>query len=221
MDNDAANRLWRVLLVGGNSGAGKTVLTEELVRYFGVSRLLVDDVRLALQAFTSVEWYPDLHYFAANLGVWDQSAESLCDGLIRVGEVLITPLATIIAHHVVVTGAGPLIIEGDGIAPQLAAERDFAGQKFFYGLKLRDQVRSIFVVESDEDAILSNMHARGRGFDQLTPSEQRLQARTSRLYGQWLRQEAKQRGLHILAPRPWDTLAERALVALTNSPLQG
>lgn len=154
MDNDAAKRSWRVLLVGGNSGAGKTVLTEELVRYFGVSRLLVDDVRLALQEFTSVEHYPDIHHFETNPGVGSQSAEGLRDGLIRVGAALSAPIATIIAHYVAVAGAGPLIIEGDGIVPQLAAKRDFTKQKLFYGLTLQDQIRSLFVVEPEEEAIL-------------------------------------------------------------------
>lgn len=207
---------WRVLLIGGNSGAGKTVLTGALAQHLGISRLLVDDLRLAMQAFTSAEQHPDVHYFVTTPAVWCRPAEDLRDGLIRVGSALCPPLATIIAHHVVVADAGRLIIEGDGIVPQLAAQRDFSAQKVFSGLKLRAQVRSIFVIEDDEATILANMHARGRGFDEQPLSVQHLQARVSHLYGRWLRQEAMQYGLTVLSARPWDTLLSRALVTIAD-----
>lgn len=142
-------------------------------------------------------------------------AEEVCHGLIRVGEVLAAPLATIIAHHVVVAGVGPVIIEGDGVTPQLATKTDFAGQKFFGGLRLADQVRSIFIIEPEEDVILANMRARGRGFDQLAPDEQRTQAHASWLYGQWLQREAEARGLAVILARPWETLGPRMGATLT------
>lgn len=144
------------------SGVGKTVATQQLARHLGVSHLQVDDVRLALQEFTSAEQYPDLHHLEVALGAGSLSTEAICHGLIRVGEVLAAPLATIIAHHVVVAGVGPVIIEGDGVTPQLATKTDFAGQKFFGGLRLADQVRSIFIIEPEEDVILANMRARVR-----------------------------------------------------------
>ena len=37
---------WRVLLIGGNSGAGKTHLAKELVSRLGIPFLMVDDVRI-------------------------------------------------------------------------------------------------------------------------------------------------------------------------------
>ncbi len=206
MNTFTDNQPWRVLLIGGSSGVGKTVVTQALARHFGVSYLLVDDVRLALQAFTTVEQYPDLHYFVADPGVWEQSAGAQRDGLIRVGEALVPSLAIIAAHHVVVAGAGPLIIEGDGITPLLAAKRDFPGQEHSPSLMIADQVCSLFVIEPEEDAILANMCGRGRGFDQRTLDEQQTQARASWLYGQWLQTEAAQRGLPIIFSRPWDTL---------------
>lgn len=206
---------WQVLLVGGSSGVGKTAATQQLARHLGVSQLLVDDVRLALQEFTSAEQYPDLHHLELALGAGGLSAEEICSGLIRVGELLVAPLATIIAHHVVVAGVGPVIIEGDGVTPQLATKTDFAGQKFFWGLRLADQVRSLFIVEPEEDVILANMRARGRGFDQLVPDEQRTEAHASWLYGQWLQREAAARGLAVIPARPWETLGARMSATLT------
>ncbi len=111
---------WQVLLIGDSSGVGKTVATQQLARHLGVSHLQVDDIRLTLQEFTSDEQYPDLHHLEVAPGTGSLPAEAICSGLIRVGEVLAAPLATIIAHHVVVAGVGPVIIEGDGVTPQLA-----------------------------------------------------------------------------------------------------
>jgi 2-phosphoglycerate kinase len=52
---------WRVLLIGGSSGVGKTLVARELARHFGVSLILADDVRLALQEVTTPAQKPELH----------------------------------------------------------------------------------------------------------------------------------------------------------------
>jgi len=51
---------WKVLLIGGSSGVGKTVAARELANYLSLSLLLLDDVRLALQQATSSETNPAL-----------------------------------------------------------------------------------------------------------------------------------------------------------------
>lgn len=38
-------------------------------------------------------------------------------------------------------------------------------------------------------------------------------ARKNVLYGQWLTQEAERRGLPVVPARPWDSLADRVLIA--------
>ena len=44
---------WRALLIGGNSGAGKTNAAKGLVHQLGIPFLMVDDVRIALQQITT------------------------------------------------------------------------------------------------------------------------------------------------------------------------
>jgi 2-phosphoglycerate kinase len=214
MHAPSEQRSWQLLLIGGSSGVGKTIVSQALAAHFGISRLLVDDVRLALQELTLSEHHPELHHLEATPAAWRESPEAFPDRLIATSAALEKPLATIIAHHVVVAGVGPLIIEGDNVTPQLAAKRDFSDQKFFSRLVLADQVRSLFIVEPDEHTILANMRARGRGFDQLAPAEQRTEARASWLYGQWLQREAEQRHLPVVPSRPWDTLLQRALSSI-------
>ncbi len=113
---------WRVLLIGGASGAGKTVLAHNLARHYGVSLLLVDDARLALQQITTPEQQPALHYFLTRPDVWRQPEDELLAGFVGVADALAPALGVIVAHHLVVAGAGPLIVEGDGIAPSLVGE---------------------------------------------------------------------------------------------------
>jgi 2-phosphoglycerate kinase len=205
---------WRVLLIGGSSAVGKTAVAQALARRFGVSALLVDDIRLAIQQVTTPAQIPDLHLFVSDEEEAQLSPEQIRDGLIAVGRALIPALKIVIAHHVVVAGAGPVIIEGDGILPELAAQHRFAELKHFWGLQTEREVRSVFLFEQDEQAILQSMVTRGRGFQDLAPEQQRAMARSSWLYGQWLRQEAETHGLPLLPARPWDTLLDRVITAI-------
>jgi 2-phosphoglycerate kinase len=206
---------WRVLLIGGNTGAGKTVMGEALASRFDRSLLLVDDFRMMIQEMTTLAEQPGIHYFLAHPTIWQKPPEVLCEGFIAVGNALIRPLSVVIAHHVCVESAGPVILEGDGILPALAARRSFAN-KHFTPANVTNEVRSVFLIESHEEAILENMRQRGRGFESFTLREQETLVRASWLYGQWLRQQAEQYGLPALEARPWETLMERVLHALGN-----
>ena len=212
-DEHEAKPPWTILLVVGSSGTGKTLLAQEIARHYGVSALFVDDVRLALQRLTTPEQQPALHFFLSGPDVWQRSPEILRDGLIGVVQAMAPALTSIMEHHIVVPGVGPLVIEGDGILPGLAARPSFRDPHLLSGLVGDRAIRSIFLFEPDEDLVLQNMRERGRGFGAMSPSEQRTIARMSWLYGQWLQQEAKAYGLPVLLSRPWDSLIERALAA--------
>jgi hypothetical protein len=90
----------------------------------------------------------------------------------------------------------PLILEGDGVDPAIV-ERPDVREAAAEGL-----VRAAFVLEADEQAVVENMLARG---------QERGWARLSWLHGRWLAAEAEGAGLPVLAPRPWETLADRLL----------
>lgn len=202
---------WRVLLIGGSSGVGKTVVAQQLAQQLGVSVLLVDDVRLALQYTTTPKQFPPLHVFQSPT-VWQRPPEQLRDAMIAVARTLLPALAIIIAHHVVVEGSGPLIIEGDGILPELVARTE--AQHFHPGgstTKLAPVVRSLFLYEEDEQRIADNMLARGRGFEQTPAAKQHTIVHTSWLYGTWLRDSAIAQQLPALPVRPYDALLDRVL----------
>ena len=110
-------------------------------------------------------------------------------------------LEIVIANHV--NTNTPMILEGDGLTPRLAARRNYAG------LDPQDYVRAAFLIEQDEHQLLQNALSRQRGFDELSETTQRARVHQDWLYGQWLKTEAKKYNIPIIAPCPWQTLAAR------------
>jgi 2-phosphoglycerate kinase len=209
---------WRVLLIGGSSATGKTTVARALARQYGVSLLLADDIRLAIQQTVTPAQHPASHALTTPKAANRLPPEAVRDALIAVSEAMSKALAIIIAHHVVVTGAGPIIIEGDALLPRTATQRRFPDLQYFTGLTLRDEVRSVFLFEPDEAVILANMHERGRGFDALTAAEQQTAARASRLHGVWLRDECANYRVPLITSRPCDTVIERIQEIIAGTP---
>ena len=203
---------WTILLIGGNSGAGKTTLAQSLGLRFGVPWLQADDVRLALQHITTPHEHQSLHFFVRDPGkaksdIWSRPPERLCQGLIDVGSVVSRALEMVIAHHLATSK--PLIIEGDGIMPFLPHRQRFADIKPEDG-----SVQALFIVELDEDILMANLRGRGRGYDDKTCEEQQTQVRMNRLFGEWLSQEAPRYGLEVLSAQPWQDLQKRVETSL-------
>ena len=191
---------WKVLLIGGSSGVGKTVIARELANYLSVSLLLLDDVRLALQQATSNETNPELHVFLNYETEQWRNSESICADWITLGKAMAKPLNAIISHHINVPDVGTIIIEGDGILPM--ANSQFSETK---------DVCTVFIVEENETQLLHNLQSRGRGFNDGNELEQKSFAHASWLYGQWLAQEAKNLELPVINAQPQQTLLERLL----------
>ena len=189
---------WKVLLIGGSSGVGKTIIARELAKNLSLSLLLLDDIRLALQQATSSKTHPELHVFLNyQRGQW-RNSESIVADWIAVGQAMTKPLHAILNHHIVVPNVGTIIVEGDGILPM-------AGNPF---AKSKD-ARTVFIVEPEEEKLLDNLQSRGRGFNEWDLLEQEGFAHASWLYGQWLSQEAKSLELPVIEAQPRETLLER------------
>jgi 2-phosphoglycerate kinase len=164
-------------------------------------------ILLVLERMTTPDTQPALHTFFRTL--YQRSAEELAHTYIEVAQIVSYALEIVIANHVAT--AIPLILEGDTIVPELAAKRVFAN------LTVGNQVRSVFLVESDEVAIMHNVLERGRGVEQLTSEQLQRHVRFSWLYGQWIEREARKYGLAIITAQPRETLVRRILETLQNN----
>lgn len=168
--------------------------------------MLVDDLRLALQRETTADTKPPLHFFLTHEDyLTGLTAKQIRDGLIGVAEIVSHALEVVIAHHL--HAELPVVIEGDGILPKLAAQTSFVGRES------AGKVRSVFLVETDPEQLLSNAVVRGRGIEERSPAERRLHAESSALYGDWLALEARRLGLPVIESRPWETLLDRTQAA--------
>ena len=195
-------RRWQVLLLGGASGTGKTAISYRLAQYFGIGLTEVDDFQVLLERMTTPEQQPALHFWRTHPAPDQLSATEILEQGLTIGPVMAPGLEAVIANHL--ESNTPIVLEGDFIHPALAAQNTFSG------IPNDGQVRAIFLHEEDEQQLLMNFAQRER--------EQGLQAKRARvswLYGQWLKHEAERYGLAVLPARPWDTLFDRFLAALS------
>ena len=197
------------------------MVAQELGRRLGVSVLLVDDLRIAAQALTTPTSHPDLHVFASDRSVHQMGPEAAVAGFLAVAGAMAPAVLTVVAHHLVVEGAGPVIIEGDGLLPATIAGQHYGALKLFHGLAPSRAVRMVVVHEPDESQLFANFRDRGRGFGDLAAPEQASLVHASWRYGEWLRDDARAHGVPVVATRTHETLAARVLSAAEAGRLAG
>jgi 2-phosphoglycerate kinase len=204
---------WKVLLIGGSSGVGKTTIAREIGLHCGISWIQVDDLRLAFQRshVTFPAGTSALYFFTETPDIWSKSPELLRDGLIAAGQVLSPALEVLIENHV--DTFAPIVIEGDATLPSLFARPSVRTRT------IDGSVRAVFLVEPDEEMLLANIMARRRGIAEYTEAELYTQARTAWLYGQWLADEAQRFRLSVVESRPRPTLVERIMAEVYPSRL--
>lgn len=190
------NLPWTVLLIGGASGSGKTSVSYDVARYFGVGITEVDDFQVMLQKMTSPQQQPALHFWETHPNPMALSPEEIFERGLEIGEVMTPALQAVIDNHI--ESRQPIVLEGDFIHPAL-------------GASYKEQVRTVFIYEQDESQILANYLRR-----EPESGSQDFRARVSWLMGEWLKREAEQLGQTVLLSRPWDTLLSRIIAAVES-----
>jgi 2-phosphoglycerate kinase len=204
----SAETTWRVLLIGGSSGVGKSSIARQLGRRFGTPWMQIDDLRLALQRSRVIllEKTEALYFFEETAQVWSLPPERLRDGLIALGQVMSPALEVVIENHV--DNADPLVIEGDAILPSLLTRPSVKARSS------NGQVQAVFLVEPDEHVLLAHMDARYHVHVSHNEALLRAIAHVRWLHGLWLAEEARRLDLPVLEPHPWETLAQRIVAAV-------
>ena len=181
-----------VYVVAGPSGVGKSALSYQLARYLQTPIVEVDDLFLAVEALTSPEEHPILHYWRENPeAANDLSPESILGIHLEVCRSLAPAIVSVIDNHI--ETRLPIVLEGDYILPELLK-------------KYSNHVVGFFIVVDEQEKIVENFLNR-----EPLKGRQQKRAQVSALFGRWLRNECASLGCGIFAPRPWGTQFDRAI----------
>lgn len=188
------DRNWTVLLIGGASGMGKSKVAYALARFYNVNVIEVDDICQAVEAMSTKEILPAIHYWSTGVNWLDIGVKGNVKWLTDVSKELIPGLTAIVNNHI--EANIPVIIEGDFIHPDL--------MKSFISPK----VQSLFIYESDKNQVLKNYQAREGG------ELQHFRADISAQYGKWLVDISRETGIKVIESRPWCTVRDRIIEIL-------
>jgi len=190
-----------VLIIGGSAGTGKTYLAQQLLEYFRVPFLEVDDLRLAMQRATTPETSPDLFTFESQAHRYveflrSNDVSNLALKMEDVARAVWLGLKVVIESHLF--NNQPVIIEGDGILPCLLSE--FRGDS---------KVRAVFLFD-DGKSIATRMMQRSRVLHD-NEVDFDLDARLSHANGLRLQVQAREHGYPVIDSSPGSTLLDRVL----------
>lgn len=199
---------WVVLAILGPSGLGKSLAAQAITREQGHTWMQVDDLRLGLQAAPAMlpQHIERLSFFERTPNVWTCPAETLREAIIDVGRLMLPTVRIVIDSHIATNV--PMVIEGDGILPELAIDcrlRCHVGS---------GKLRFCCVVPTSMDELLENMLARKRGIDQFHHADRIRQADMNVAFGQWLVAECGRCDIPVVKSRPLATLASRIVSAV-------
>lgn len=194
-------RTWDVLLIGGASGTGKTSVSYQLARHFGVGITEIDDFQVILERMTTPEQQPVLHYWRTHPEAMRLPPESIVELTVSVAETMAPAIEAVIHNHL--ESNTPVLLEGDYLLPATAARTN-------YGAGINGgRVRAAFLFEADEAQISTNYSRREPG-----GGNDALRSRVSFLYGNWLRTEAQRCGVIAIEARPWESLFDRVVASI-------
>jgi 2-phosphoglycerate kinase len=192
--------LRRLMLVGGSAGSGKTTVAQGLAADLGAGWLQLDTVWIAMKAALGRDSAElsrlDVHGRAARGG----SEEELLAAHLAAAEAVCRVLPEVFAFELDTHGV--LVADGAWLLPGFVAD-----------LRLpRTEVRCVFLQHAHVDAVAAALAPRLGG----RPPQER-HVRMNRLiwrYGAWVGEQARARGLPVLDPLPFSTLAHRARAIL-------
>ncbi len=192
---------WDVLLIGGHSTSGKSTVATNIGRRLGIPISQVDDHRIGLQRVTHPGQIEGLHFFLQpEAEIFKHAMDELVRKHVRIAAVMSGAMEAVIAHHVL--AKQPIILEGDGILPELGMRNEIDG------VAVAGRVRTVFLLSRSHAELQAACRARWPG----TPGPHADDwANLAWRYGQWMRGECDRHGIPVVESQPWVTLEERVL----------
>ncbi|MCB0710945.1 MAG: hypothetical protein KDD67_01305 [Ignavibacteriae bacterium] len=190
------DRSWDVLAIAGPSGVGKSRLSYSLARHYDLPIVEVDDLFHAVEALTTPDQQPLIHFWRTHPESADFPATKVLELFLEVSRAISPAVRSVIDNHI--ETQMPVVLDGDYILPELIAEYS-------------DRVKSIFLYEENHHQIVDNYLQR-----EPMAGDQHKRAEVSLLFGDWLRDECKRLGFLAMPARPWETVVERAVAAVAK-----
>jgi 2-phosphoglycerate kinase len=188
------------LLLGGASGVGKSQISRPLARHFDAEVTAVDDIYVALERMTTPEQYPEVHRWRLHPEeVLRFDDEQMLRHTLGCAAVVTEALEPVVADHLESSDAA--VFDGDFLLPSFAAKTSFDD------VSADGRVRALFLLEDEEQL--------GQNFLSREGQEQAKRARASWRYSEHLREECARLGVPAIAARPWETVLERAIAAVS------
>lgn len=181
------------MLICGASGTGKSQVSYPLARRLGVPLVEMDDIVEALQAMTTPEQLPLLHLWRTHPEASAWSPERVTEAQIQITRALAPAVDALVANHLETDT--PVVIEGDYLLPRTAPG-----------------VRAVVLHEQDEEQLVANYASREPEL-----GAQHSRARASKLYGDWLAEQAHAAGVPVIQARPWSDVVDRVATMVANS----
>ena len=193
---------WDVLLIGGHSTSGKSTVAANIGKRLGVPVSQVDDHRIGLQRVTHPGQIEGIHFFLQpEAEIFRHPMSVLVERHVRIATVMSRVMEAVIAHHVLVKQ--PIILEGDGILPELGTRSEIDDLSRWRGACARS-----FSLAAPMKS--SRLPARARWPGAPGPHTEDW-TKLAWHYGQWMRGECERHSIPIVESQPWATLEERVL----------
>ncbi len=183
---------WKVLLIGGCSGVGKTYLAKKLSEHFSCPYLKIDDLRYFMQKTLEKE----SEDFPALFSNMKSENDNISGNHFIIANFIKPGLNALIEKYSHYHGTPAMIIEGIEILPESLG---IISSKTIKGIFLYDTVGN-----------LSNrMTKRSRG--KVTDAEYNKKAKLSVEFCNKIVEEAKNKGFYTIEVTPEETLVKRAI----------
>jgi 2-phosphoglycerate kinase len=188
------------LLLGGDSGTGKSTVATALARDLHLTHVRLDDLWVIARSLVDRDAFPAIHAFVDPHTALARPTDDAFRAFVQVMAALEPAIATTLAIHIARREA--CVIEGICLAPAL-------------GARLRgSHCRSVFLVENDPDAVWRTMMSRGdRDWVGLSDTERTAAIALGRRLDGWLRDECVRYGIPMVPTRPWSDAPQRVLTA--------
>jgi 2-phosphoglycerate kinase len=194
-----------VLLLGGDSGTGKSTVAASLARDLQLAHVRIDDLWVIARSLVGRDALPAIHAFVDPHVSLARPTEVALRAFVDVMAALEPAIATAVRVHI--ARVEPCVIEGICLSPALAA-------------RLRDTgSRAVFLVEDDAETIWRTMMGRAdRDWLGLSDGERSAAVALGQRLDRRLRDECVRYDLPTVPARPWSDAPQRVLAAWAASP---